>query len=159
MHFEISSSIFVHLFQIDDIVSNERKKRLILNLADCTELCIATASILTMFAFYLLYTRKKNQCIDHYIYIEEILIIVALKQEHLFWDLRRCNSRQRKNPSYRRIQRWHLKARLKIYIIMNRSFQFKALLVLNAIPYVVYISIFTFLLFSFIFLPMISVRS
>lgn len=151
MHFELSSSIFVHLFQIEDIVLNERKKKINFKSCRLHKLCIATASILTMFAFYLLYTRKKNQGIEHYIYIEEILIIVALKQEHLFWDLRWCNSRQRKNTSYRRIQRWHLKARLKIYMIMNRSFQFKALLVLNAIPSVVYLSIvYLFAIFYYI---------
>lgn len=52
----------------------------------------------------------------------------------------------------------YLHARLKMYI-MNRSFQFKALLTLNAIP-IGFIIIFFFVLpFSIIFLPMISVCS
>lgn len=52
----------------------------------------------------------------------------------------------------------HLQARLKMYI-MNRSFQFKALLTLNAIPIGFFIIIFFVLPFSIIFLPMISVCS
>lgn len=52
----------------------------------------------------------------------------------------------------------HLHARLKMYI-MNRSFQFKALLTLNAIPIGFFIIIFFVLPFSIIFLPMISVCS
>lgn len=53
----------------------------------------------------------------------------------------------------------HWQARLKMYII-NRSFQFKALLTLNAIPIGFFIIIFFFVLpFSIIFLPMISVCS
>lgn len=53
----------------------------------------------------------------------------------------------------------YLHARLKMYI-MNRSFQFKALLTLNAIPIGFFIINFFFVLpFSIIFLPMISVCS
>lgn len=52
----------------------------------------------------------------------------------------------------------HLQARLKMYI-MNRSFQFKALLTLNAIPIGFFIIFFFVLPFSIIFLPMISVCS
>lgn len=53
----------------------------------------------------------------------------------------------------------YLHARLKMYI-MNRSFQFKALLTLNAIPIGFFIIIFFFILpFSIIFQPMISVCS
>lgn len=52
----------------------------------------------------------------------------------------------------------HLQARLKLYI-MNRSFQFKALLTLNAIPIGFFIIFFFVLPFSIIFLPMISVCS
>lgn len=52
----------------------------------------------------------------------------------------------------------HWQARLKMYII-NRSFQFKALLTLNAIPIGFFIIFFFVLPFSIIFLPMISVCS
>lgn len=52
----------------------------------------------------------------------------------------------------------HWQARLKMYI-MNRSFQFKALLTLNAIPIGFFIIFFFVLPFSIIFLPMISVCS
>lgn len=88
------------------------------------------------------------------------MIIVALKQEHLFFVLR-----------FEIVQfgQWifihdkekiqalstHLHALLKMYI-MNRSFQFKALLTLNAIPigfFIIFFSFCRFLLYFYRWYP------